>query len=104
MPIVSGCANVLRSKAIPKMKQAQNGMPPEHAGPGITHDFFHLFPPMALIAVDRTFGAGWFIGFKAAALQASRCIVEKVLALFTECRNALMVGATITMNHDPHGR
>jgi len=44
-------------KAVCPMPERENGVPEEHARPGVPHDDFHLLPPINLIAVNRTFDA-----------------------------------------------
>jgi len=64
------------AEAIEPMPQAQNGMPPEHARSGVTHDDFDLLAPVTLIAMHRAIRAGRLFGAEPATVQTQCCVIE----------------------------
>ena len=51
------------------MPDGQQGVIPDHAGPGIAHDLADLFPYILLITMDRTVVAGCLIFLERAVFK-----------------------------------
>jgi len=85
------------------MAEAQNGVAPEHAGTGITHNRSNLLAPDALIAMDGAPGADGFVRPKPAAIQPNGGIIQELPALRAKGGADMVMGLTVTADHGGHG-
>ena len=90
------------AEAIEPMPQAHDGMPPDHARPGVTHHHLDLFLPMPLIAMHGTIRAGWFFRSEPAAIQPRHRVVRQRPALATQISITRVLAGAITMYHGRH--
>lgn len=69
-----------RPPAVEEMEQGEDRMSPEHAGPGVAHDFANQFPLAGTVAVNGALNARRLALLETAALEPDRRIVEQLPA------------------------
>jgi hypothetical protein len=83
--------------------QTQERVLPQHAGAGVTHDGFDLVAAAALIAVDRTLGAGGFFGAETTSLQPDCGVVKKSVTFLAQTGHGRMFVPAMEADHRFHG-
>lgn len=104
-PMDAGCHLVSRrfATSIEPMAQAQNRVLPQHTRACIAHYCPDLFPPRALIAMNRAFDTNRFRQPKTAALQPDTRIIQQPLALRTKRQPGCVMVPAITGDHRRDG-
>jgi hypothetical protein len=85
------------------MPDGQDGVPPKHARPGVTHDLLHRRALLRSIAVDRAFRASRFPALETAAPQADPGIFVNFLAGLAQIRPPAMVVLAVNPHHGRDG-
>ena len=92
----------LGPKAVQPMTQGEQRMPPHHTRPRVTHDHTDLSPPLALVTVHRTPGAGRLARSEPAPLQPPTGIIQESSALLAQRPALAMVTLAIVPDHRGH--
>lgn len=81
------------------MPERQKGVAPEYSRAGIAHHRFDLLAPFLLIAMNRAFGASWFLNPEPAMFQSLGRIGKQCGTIRTKSRSIGVMGMTEVPHH-----
>ena len=90
------------TKTVQPVTHTHHGMLPNHARAGVTHHDPDLLAVMALVAMNRTFGAGRFFLAEPATVQPHARVTQKSQAFRAEPGSRAMLVAAIDSHHRFH--
>jgi hypothetical protein len=83
------------------VSQAEQWVFPQHPWTCISHDDLGLFAAIALVAMNRASGAGWFFSAESATVQSQTGVIHQAFAFIAKV--VAMVIPTIDLDHGLDG-